>query len=236
LDRVYFRTDSLAEGNKDFLRVATAFHNQENRLPDRPDILDDADFLQRLRGDGAADQLEGIVTPCLGRLETVFRNEEARPSQNFCLGKRIYAFELEDMKAFIGIKGLDFILLEVPSSFQKNFKKKASGRISPYSFTLSSPLFPWLRWTFPMLCKSTFLDDLEVKSPLQLHAGGTKDDADGPSRSALLSDHFSQIFLRNLQFQDRRLFPLELGNLYFLRLVDEGFGNQFYEFFHSNLL
>jgi hypothetical protein len=86
LDRVHFRTDSLAEGNKDFLCLATAFHDQENRLPDRPHVLDDADFLLRFRGDGATDQLEGIVTPFLGRLETVFRNEKARPGQSFCLG------------------------------------------------------------------------------------------------------------------------------------------------------
>jgi len=236
LEDVYVRTDDLVEGNEDFLRVPAAFHDQENRLADRPHVLDDADFFLRLRVYGAADQLEGIVPPFLGRLEAVFRNEKARSGQSFRLGQRIYAFELKDVKAFIGIKGLDFILLEIPSSFQKNLKKKASGTISPYSLTLSSPLFPWLRWTFPILCKSTFLDDLEVKSPLQLHAGGTKDDADGPSRSALLSDHFSQIFLRNLQFQNRRLFPFELGNLHLLRLVDEGFGNQFYEFFHSNLL
>jgi hypothetical protein len=26
------------------------------------------------------------VTPCLGRLETVFRNEKARPGQSFRLG------------------------------------------------------------------------------------------------------------------------------------------------------
>jgi hypothetical protein len=236
LDRVHFRTDSLAEGDEDFLRVATAFHNQENGLPDWPDVLDDADFLLPFRNDGATDQPEGFATPFPGRPETVFLNEKARSGQSFRLGQRIYTFELKDVKTFKGIKGLNLVLLEVPSSFQKNFKKKVSGRISPYSFTLSSPLFPWLRWTFPMLCKSTFLDDLEVESPFQLHASGTEDDADGPSRSALLSDHFSQIFLRNLQFQNRRLFPFELGNLHLLRLVDEGFGNQFYELFHSNLL
>jgi hypothetical protein len=73
------------------------------------------------------------VPSCLGRLEVFFRNKNVCACQSLRLGQRIYALELEDVKAFIGIKGLDFVFLEVPSSFQKNLKKKASGTNSENS-------------------------------------------------------------------------------------------------------
>jgi hypothetical protein len=49
-----------------------------------------------------------------------------------------------------------------------------------------------------MLTKSTFLDDLEVESPLEFHAGGAEDDPDCPGRPSLFPDDLAQVLRATL--------------------------------------
>lgn len=105
-----------------------------------------------------------------------------------------------------------------------------------YNLSLSSPSHPWLLRILPIFINSPLLDDFEVESPLELHPGGAKDDADGPGRPSLFSDNLAQILGGDLEFKNGRLFAFELGHLNPFRTVDERFCDQFNEFLHGDLL
>jgi hypothetical protein len=232
---VHFEAKGLHKRDEDL--AASAVDDEEVPVPDRQQSLDGPDQSAVLRDDFAADELEVVIVPVLGRGQGFLRNVDVQTGETVGPGQGVDAPKLQKGGIPVESQGFDVIRLVGPSFIDVYLRKKKDPR-GPlrYSFSLSSPSLPWLLRIFAILIKSTFLDDLEVESPLELHPGGAENDADRAGRPPLLSDDLAQILRGDFELKNRGLFAFELGDLNPVRAVNESFGDQFYEFLHGDLL
>ena len=176
------------------LAPARAGDDEERRTARLLDGRDAAHGPAVLGLDRAPDEVVVIQSALFGRPQGVLGNEDLEPGQFIGPGQPVDALELEEMGILVRADPLDLELPRPPPLAQKNFKKKPSGTSSENRVTLSSPSRPWLRSTFPTARSSGLFNDLQIVAPLELHARGAEDDADGPGRPALLADHLAQVF------------------------------------------
>src|SRR5579884_1299650 len=96
----------------------------------------------------------------------------------------------------------------------------------------NSPLLPRGRTSSATVTTSAFrlFEDLESKTPIQLHTGGAQKRPDGTCCSALLSNDFTKIARRNAQLEDGDLLAFDFSNANLIRNVHKSFGNLFDKF------
>jgi len=91
-----------------------------------------------------------------------------------------------------GREGFDFIFSKDPLFFYLEFfELRKSDQLRLVEFKPELASFPLAPYNSANAYQLPFFDDLEVKSPLELHSGSTEDDPDRASRSALFPDDFS---------------------------------------------
>ena len=83
------------------------------------------------------------------------------------------------------------------------------------------------------LFRHGLLHDFQHDAAVGLGRGRAEQGTERTGGSALLADHFAEIFFGNAQFKDGPLLPFHLDDLHVFGLVHKPFGDKFHKIFHS---